>query len=111
MKLKFLKSTFVLFVFLMTICLTFPFDSSKAQIKSQNDNWYKNLLEKNVAYQNYACEQKDKDLVKEFFRIRQPKEIIPICHNDCPIVKCRPVVPFPAVAKAVRVIGIVSVQY
>lgn len=110
MKLKFLIGIFVLFASFVTIWLTLFPDSLKAQTQTRTNDWYKNLLEKNVAYENYTCEEKDKDLVKEFFKTRQPKEIIPICHNDCPVVKCRPVIPFPPAAKAVRVNGTVSVH-
>lgn len=110
MKLKYLSAFSILFVLSVFIWFVFLSDSSKAQTKIQTDDWYKKLLEKDVVYENYACEEKDKDTVKEFFKTHQPKKIVPICHNDCPIVKCRPVVPFPAAAKAVRVTGTVSVH-
>lgn len=110
MKLNVLTAFSILFVMTAFIWFVFPFDTVKAQTKLQNDDWYKNLLEKNVVYENDVCEEKDKDLVNEFFKTNQPRKIIPICHNDCPIVKCRPVVPFPAAAKAIRVSGTVSVH-
>ena len=110
MKLNFLTVFSVLFILPVLICFSFLSDSSKAQTKIQTNDWYKKLLEKNVVYQNDACEEKDKDSVSEYFKTHQPNEKISICHNDCPVIKCRPVVPFPAVAKAVRVKGTVSVH-
>lgn len=110
MKPKILTAFSFLFVMIACVYFVFPFNVLKAQTKLQTDDWYKKLLEKNVIYENDACEVTDKTLVKEFFKTRQPKEIFPICHNDCPIVKCRPVIPFPAVAKAVRVSGTISVH-
>ena len=98
------------FVTILIIHFTFISDSSKAQTRLPTDNWYKKLLEKNVSYENDACEQDDKDLVREFFKNHQPQEKFPICHNDCPIVKCRPVIPFPSIAKTLNVGGVVSVH-
>ena len=81
-----------------------------AQTTSKDADWYKKLYEKDVVYEDFACSVKDKDSIKEYFKNHPLMEILPICHNDCPIIKCRPVVPFPSIAKAVRVTGTASVH-
>ena len=98
--------------FFCFLSLTFFQTSSISQTKEekQDELWKQNLYKENVKYEDFACNKEDSDTVKVFFVSRPLKTILPICHNDCPIIKCRPVVRFPPAAKAVRVTGKVSVH-
>ena len=51
-------------------------------------------------------------MIADFFQNieNRPNRIVPICHNDCPVTKCRPVIRYPLLAKAAKVKGIVSVH-
>jgi hypothetical protein len=77
-----------------------PTQTSAAEIET----WQTKLYESGVNYQDFACELDDKQVVADYFRNHPlTKNGLPICHNDCPVIKCRPVVPFPAAARSVRV--------
>lgn len=100
---------------LLFICfLSLPFLQINSICQTQEEKleelWKQNLYKENVQYENFACNQEDSEIVRTYF-VNRPLNIKrPICHNDCPIIECRPVVPFPKSAKAVRVAGKVSVH-
>jgi len=83
---------------------------SQTKEKKQEELWKQNLYKKDVKYEDFACNKEDAEIVRDFFVRRPLKDFLAICHNDCPIIKCRPVVRFPPAAKAVRVTGEVSVH-
>jgi hypothetical protein len=87
-----------------------PLDSSAQVKKKEPVDWRENLYAQNVSYSDFSCRKEDASIVRTFFVTRPLNPRIPICHNDCPIIQCRPVVRFPAAAKAIRVTGIVSVH-
>ena len=91
---------------------TFPHVSSNAQSQEnkQEQSWQSKLYESDVKYEAFACRQEDAEIVATFFKQHPLISILPICHNDCPIIKCRPVIPFPSIAKAARVTGTISVH-
>jgi hypothetical protein len=68
------------------------------------------LYETDVLYENFVCSDEDSEIVATFFKEHPLNSVFPICHNDCPTIKCRPVIPFPPMARAARVTGIVSVH-
>jgi outer membrane biosynthesis protein TonB len=74
-------------------------------------SWQNRLYESEVRYENFACRREDSETVAAFFR-EHPLlgKIFPICHNDCPVIKCRPVIPFPAIANSARGTGAISVH-
>jgi hypothetical protein len=77
---------------------------------SGDHTWQDTLYEPNVSYEEFACDKTDAKLVAAFFNSHPRKSYLPICHNDCPIVKCRPVVPFPNPARDAGVHGSVAVH-
>ena len=102
----------LLFLFCCFLSLTFFQTSSVSQTKEEKQEplWKQNLYKENVEHEEFACNKEDSEIVKSFF-VKRPLNIkLPICHNDCPIIKCRPVVRFPPAAKVVRVTGKVSVH-
>lgn len=77
----------------------------------RDQSWQSRLHEKDVEYERFACKTEDSSLVAAFFKAHPLNRIFPICHNDCPIVKCRPVIYFPSIARSARVTaGRVSVH-
>ncbi len=82
----------------------------QTQEENQEELWKKNLYKEDVQYENFACDEEDSEAVKNFFVSRPLNIKRPVCHNDCPVIECRPVIPFPKSAKAVRVTGKVSVH-
>ena len=84
---------------------------SQIQDRNRDSSWQMKLYEQDVSYGRFACKTEDSQLVASFFKehaLLTPK--IPICHNDCPVVRCRPVVQFPPIARAAKVTGTVSVH-
>ena len=97
---------------LLSVGLTL-FSTSLRHVQDENrdSSWQTKLYEKHVAYENFACKAEDAELVASFFK-KHPllTPVIPICHNDCPVVGCRPVIQLPSIARAARVKGTVSVH-
>ncbi len=77
---------------------------------AQFETWQRKLYEKDVKYEDSACKSEDSEVVAAFFRERPLSRLIGICHNDCPIIKCRPLIHFPSLAKHARVSGVVPVH-
>src|SRR5215207_2826045 len=84
--------------------------AARSQAKREEPPWKSKLYEKDVRYQDFACEKEDAEIVAAFFKEHPLQSIFPICHNDCPIIECRPVIPFPPIAKAAKVSGTISVH-
>jgi hypothetical protein len=82
--------------------------SPKAQTIKEQEDWYEKLLEKDVKYEDFACSKGYVETVEDYFQKRKPNKLFPVCHNDCPIVVCRPIVPYPVAAKLARIGGTVS---
>jgi hypothetical protein len=84
----------------------------KAQVNTKQpmDEWKVALYEKDIDYGASACDVSYKADVNAYFKASPLKEFLPICHNDCPIISCRPVIRFPAAAKAVKASGSVRVH-
>ena len=78
--------------------------------KQEEPSWKIKLYEKDVKYEDSVCSQEDSGVVATFFKEHPLKSFLPICHNDCPVIKCRPVVLFPSIAKSARVSGTISVH-
>ena len=95
----------------ITLCLFLLPSGTRAQSNSRNSSsWKDKLYEEKVVYKNSACNEDDSEVVETFFGENPLRGVIPICHNDCPIIECRPVVPFPPLAKQAKVSGMVSVH-
>lgn len=107
-----IHALFLWFLLCGLVFLTFLNLSSNAQAQEdrQGQSWQSKLYEKGVKYENFACKQEDAEIVATFFKEHPLRSILPVCHNDCPIIKCRPVIPFPQIAKAAKVTGTVSVH-
>lgn len=107
-----MRSTPVCVIILLFLLSLTSFSASEAQRQDKHSySWQTKLYEKDVAYENFACKTEDAQLVASFFKehpLRTPR--FPICHNDCPVVRCRPVIPFPKIARAAKVTGTVSVH-
>lgn len=106
------KFTLSLLLFLCVFSITSFQTNSICQTpeEKQEELWKKNLYQADMQYENFTCNEEDSEIVKTFFLNQPLNSQFPICHNDCPIIKCRPVVPFPALAKAAKVAGKVSVH-
>lgn len=76
----------------------------------KEEPWKTILYAKEVDYGSFACSPKYTKNVSDFFKTSPLKSFLPICHNDCPIVSCRPVIRFPPTAKAVGATGTVKVH-
>jgi hypothetical protein len=106
-----LQLTSIRSIALLLLLASTLFSTSLSQAQEQGTDWRTILYEKDVAYENFVCKAEDSQLVASFFKehpLRTP--LIPICHNDCPIVRCRPVIQFPSIARAAKVTGTVSVH-
>ncbi len=101
----------LLFFFCFLSIISFQTSSiGQTQEEKQEGLWKRNLYKEDVQYEKFACNKEDSEIVKTFF-VNRPLNIkLPICHNDCPLIQCRPVIPFPTSAKAARAAGKVSVH-
>ena len=72
--------------------------------------WTIALYQKDVDYGLFACDSKNKSLVDSFFVTRPLRDFLPICHNDCPIVSCTPVMRVPPPISAIKISGTVRVH-
>lgn len=106
MNLKFSKIRLGLFAAFILICLN---TTSNSQVKAIY-TWYDRLYEKDINYENFACDLKDRENVSNYFKTHPLKKFLPICHNDCPIVKIRAAVPYPQAAKSFRADGEAAVH-
>ncbi len=105
------KTIYCLSVFsLICFGLIFAINPSKAQTKEKKVDWYDKLHEENVNYEESACSKGLKKSVREYFKTHKLSLTFPICHNTCPIVKCRPIISYPKPAKILGIGGIVSVH-
>lgn len=110
-----MKKLLLIFAFLTVATATcFPTlqTTSTAQERKLEDapQWKKKLLEKDVNYENFACRKEDAEAVATYFKEHPPKDYLLICHNDCPVIKCKPVVPFPAAGKSARIPSTFSIH-
>jgi hypothetical protein len=96
-------------LFCTSVLSTIPSKPTNAQ-DNKGLSWQNKLYESEVRYENFACRSEDAETVAAFFKMHPLRKIFPICHNDCPIIKCRPVIPFPALANSARVTGAISVH-
>jgi hypothetical protein len=102
-------------VCLIILLFSLSFNSlSASQGQSQDkppDSWQMKLYEKDVAYENFACKTEDAQVVDSFFKEHPLRtSLTPICHNDCPVVRCRPVIAVPKIARTAKITGTVSVH-
>lgn len=84
---------------------------AQLKTKTQHESWQDRLSEKDVTCGNFACSKEHSEIVARFFNEHPLNRTFPICHKT--IVqssKCRPLIPFPPIAKAASVIGTVSVH-
>ena len=84
--------------------------AGQAQQKNEDPPWYTALYEEDVRYGVYACTDADAEAVSVFFLEHPISHYRPICHNDCPVIKCRPVIQVPSIAQAAKVTGTISVH-
>ena len=101
---------FLLFIGSLLLVCPHNLSTARSQAKREEPPWKSKLYEKDVRYQDYACDKGDAEIVAAFFKEHPLQSIFPICHNDCPIIECRPVIPFPPIAKAAKASGTVSVH-
>ena len=81
------------------------------RIKTEKEPvWFTKLYEENVKYEDFSCSTEFVQTVSNHFKKHPLDKRISIYHNNCPIVKCKPVIPFPATAAAVRVTGEAAVH-
>ena len=73
-------------------------------------SWQSRLYERQVRYEDFACRKEDSEIVAAFFEEHPLRKIFSICHNDCPVIKCRPVIVFPAIANSARSTGAIPVH-
>ena len=97
------------FLFCSSVLPTIPHQPTNAQ-DNKELSWQNKLYESEVRYENFACRREDAETVAAFFKEHPLRRSLPICHNDCPVIKCRPVILVPSLAKAARVTGTVSVH-
>jgi hypothetical protein len=96
-------------LFCISVLLTILHKPTNAQ-DNKELSWQNRLYESEVRYENFACRREDSETVAAFFKEHPLREIFPICHNDCPIIKCRPVIPFSAIANSARGTSAISVH-
>ena len=96
-------------LFCISVLLTILHKPTNAQ-DNKELSWQNRLYESEVRYENFACRREDSETVAAFFKEHPLRKIFPICHNDCPIIKCRPVIPFPAIANSARGTSAISVH-
>jgi hypothetical protein len=97
---------------LICLLLIVPQDvAGQAQAGTEDSYWVTSLYDKDVKYEDFACYQEDTQLVFNFF-LEHPllDRRVSICHNDCPVVSCRPVIPIPLVAQRAKVTGTIPVH-
>ena len=84
---------------------------AQVQEKNADPTWESSLYEIGVRYEEFACSGVDPQVVSMFF-LEHPlfTRRVPICHNDCPVIRCRPVIQIPSLARAAKVNGTVSVH-
>lgn len=82
---------------------------STAQVVHQESSWKSKLYEE-VEYEKFACNSTEAQLIADYFAKHKPNRIAPICHNDCPVIKCRAKIPYPPLAKLANVTGVVLVH-
>ncbi len=85
------------------------FQTSKTVVVKQSD-WKLTLYEHGVDYAKYACRQEDEETVGDYFQRFPLDERRSICHNNCAVVKCKPVISYPKVAQAAHLSSKVSVH-
>ncbi len=95
---------------LLALTLCFAFLPFQTRDQNQEGTWQAALYEKDVQYEKFACKSEDADVVAAYFKEHPLSSISSICHNDCPVVSCRPVIYYPQIARAAKVTGTVSVH-
>jgi len=60
------------------------FSQKPAPIQS---SWEDKLYEKNIAYENFACQDEDKKAVSDYFKNHPLNRILRVCHNNCAILE------------------------
>ena len=96
-------------LFCLSVLPTVPNKPTNAQ-DNKELTWQNRLYKSEVPYEHSACRREDSETVAAFFREHPLMKIFPICHNDCPVIKCRPVIPFPAIATSAKRTGTISVH-
>jgi len=105
-----IRSTLILLSIAFLFSCAFISSEGQAQDKYEQSSWQAKLYGKDVDYKNFACKNEDAQAVATFFKEHSLKRALPICHNDCPIIRCRPVIQLASIARAARVTGTVSVH-
>ena len=101
----------ILFVALLFVAFGYlPLDGQTITKPKEEPPWMTALYEKDVDYGLFACDAKYKTIVDSFFVTRPLQSFLPICHNDCPIVNCAPIVRVSQTALAVKATGRVRVH-
>jgi len=60
------------------------------EIKKAEIDWPDKLYADDVAYEDFACRVEDRPAVADFFKAWPRRRSLPICHNNCPILKSFP---------------------
>lgn len=105
-----IRSILVLFILAFLFSCAFIGSVGQAQDMNREPSWQTKLYEKDVAYGKFACKNEDAQLVVTFFKEHPLSRVFPICHNDCPVIRCRPVIQFPSIARAAKATGRISVH-
>jgi Gram-negative bacterial TonB protein C-terminal len=106
-------SLFALVLIPGLICLLLLADqdvAGQAQAGHEDPAWVTSLYDKNVKYEDFACYEEDATVVFDFFIEHPLDRRMSICHNDCPVISCRPVIPIPLVAQKAKITGTIPVH-
>lgn len=79
-------------------------------VSAKQSGWKSTLYEQGVDYAKYACTPEDEEAVSDYFQKFPLNERRSICHNNCAVVKRKPVISYPKIAQAARLSSKVSVH-
>lgn len=95
----------------LIILIIFPLVILYAQNSQQTKlTWEDKLYEKDVDYDKFACRDEDKSIVVNFFKKSPPKRGLPICHNNCAILKEFSKRPMPRLSAKIKGVGNIGIH-
>lgn len=100
----------LLFAFISWILFAHSDVAGQVQEKNEDPAWYTSLYEKDVRYAVHACSDTNAEVVNNFFLEHPINHYRPLCHNNCPVIRCRPLILIPSLARAAKATGTVSVH-
>lgn len=88
----------------------FCFDPSLVDYSANEKEWVEKLYEKNVDYSKFAASPELAPTVATYFEKNPLKKILPICHNNCPVVKITARLLYPEEAEEKKISGKVAIH-